>query len=82
MWHMLTFVLPACGLGVAMLLLLEAGRRIGIWRGRKNRTERTKKAERWMRPSLDSWAYRLHIFAASECASTGGVKPGSTLNNA
>jgi hypothetical protein len=36
MWHVLTFVLPACGLGVAMLLLLEAGRRIGIWRRRKN----------------------------------------------
>lgn len=36
MWHILTFLLPACGLGMAMLLLLEAGRRIGIWRRRKN----------------------------------------------
>jgi hypothetical protein len=36
MWHVLTFFLAACGLGLGMLLLLEAGRRIGIWRRRKN----------------------------------------------
>src|SRR5256885_5439535 len=36
MWHILTFLLPACGLGVGMMLLLEAGRRIGIWRRGKN----------------------------------------------
>jgi hypothetical protein len=36
MRHILPFLLPACGLGVAMLLLLEAGRRIGIWRRGRN----------------------------------------------
>lgn len=36
MGHVLTFFLPACGLGLGMLLLLEAGRRIGIWRRGKN----------------------------------------------
>jgi hypothetical protein len=36
MWHILTFLLAACGLGLGMMLLLEAGRRIGIWRRKKN----------------------------------------------
>ena len=36
MRNILTFLWPACGLGLGMLLLLEAGRRIGIWQRGKN----------------------------------------------
>ena len=36
MGHILIFLLAACGLGLGMLLLLETGRPIGIWRRRKN----------------------------------------------
>lgn len=36
MSHILTFLFLACGLGAGMLLLLEAGRRIALWRKAKN----------------------------------------------
>ena len=57
MAHILTFVALPCALGAGMLLLLEAGRHMGVRRRQKNPEAAAKESGAVEAAILGSWVY-------------------------